>query len=61
VALRVSNQIVVENDGTLRSIRGYNSSVVSRMIDAVQSESHTFTIYNSSGTAIKTVSFVNTA
>ena len=61
MALRVLNQIVIENNGQLRSIRGYDSTVVSRMIDAVQSENHTFTIYNSSGTAIKTVSFVNTA
>ena len=61
MAIKVLGTFVVENNFQLRAIGGYDQSVYDRMVAAVKTENHTFTIYNSAGTAIKTVSLVNTA
>jgi|SaaInlV_100m_DNA_5_1039725.scaffolds.fasta_scaffold89728_2 hypothetical protein len=58
MAIKANGGVIVENDFQLRAINGFDASVVTRMSEAVQSEAHTFTVFNSSGTAIKTIYFV---
>lgn len=59
MAIKVGGGVVFENDFQLRGINGYDSNIVQRMIDVMRAESHTFTVYNSAGTAIKTIYFAN--
>lgn len=57
MAIKVNGQIIISDARDLISIQGYDSDVVTRMILAIRSENHSFTVYNSAGTAIKTVAF----
>jgi len=59
MAIKVGGGVVFENDYQLRGINGYDSNIVQRMIDVMRAENNTFTVYNSAGTAIKTIYFAN--
>lgn len=59
MAIKVGGGVVFENDYQLRGINGYDSNIVQRMIEVMQAENNTFTVYNSAGTAIKTIYFAN--
>lgn len=59
MAIKVLGQITVENNFQLRSINGYDSTVVTHMTESIKNQNNTFTVYNSAGTAIKTVYFAS--
>lgn len=55
MAIKVLGAFVVENNFQLRAIVGYDQTVVTHVTDTIKAQSNSFTIYNSAGTAIKTV------
>jgi len=57
MAIKANGLVIITDDRSLTSIQGYDQDVVNRMVLAIRSENHSFTVYNSAGTAIKTVAF----
>jgi len=57
MAIKATGTIILTDDRSLTNIRGYNESIVTRIVEAIRSENKTFGVYNSAGTAVKTVSF----
>lgn len=57
MAIKTGGTVRITDDRQLANITGYDSDVVTRVVEAIRSENKTFGVYNSAGTAIKTVSF----
>lgn len=59
MAIKVLGAFVVENNLQLRAIVGYDSTVVTQVTDTIRAQNNSFTVYNSAGTAIKTVYYAS--
>ena len=57
MAIKANGSTIINDARELNGVQGYDSDVAARVITAINSRNHSFTIYNSAGTAIKEVAF----
>lgn len=59
MGLIVAGVPIVDDAFQLQGLLGFDSAFVTRCNEVFQADNHTFTVYNSSGTAIRTIYFLS--